>query len=132
MKPIYLCGPIQGRPDSECVDWRQRAVTLLAPLQVLDPIRRDYRNVPTTKAASDQIVAWDEEDIRESAALLVMFDKPSVGTAMEIRMAAKEVRIPVYTIDISGASRSPWLVHHTTKFFVSLEAACEFIKSTHG
>jgi hypothetical protein len=75
-----------------------------------------------------QIVSADEEDIRNSSALLAYFDRPSVGSAMEIRMASVELQIPVYTIDVSGAPRSPWLVCHTWKFFDSLEAACEFIK----
>lgn len=131
MKPVYLCGPILGRSDSECVDWRQRAKELLQPIPTLDPIRRDYRGREQELGLAARIVADDEENIRSAAALLVMFDTPSVGTSMEIRMASVEVGIPVYTVDISGKPRSPWLVHHTTCFFDTLEEACAALRELH-
>lgn len=129
---VYLCGPILGRSDAECVDWRLRAAELLAPIETLDPIRRDYRGKEHLHGLPEKIVADDLEDIRNSRALLVMFDQPSIGTSMEIRVAAAEVHIPVYTVDVSGKPRSPWLVHHTTQFFDTLEDACAALQELLG
>jgi len=130
MKPIvYLCGPILGRPDSECVEWRRSAATILEPeIETLDPIRRDYRGKEDKPGIERFIVQDDYEDIGISDALLVMFDKPSVGTAMEMRIAYAEVKIPTYVIDISMSQRSPWLTYHTTYFFSSLVDACKALK----
>ena len=130
MKPtVYLCGPILGRPDSECVEWRRTAATWLTPeIETLDPIRRDYRGRESNPGIERFIVQDDYEDISNSDALLVMFDKPSIGTSMEMRIAYSEMQIPTYVIDISMAQRSPWLTYHTTYFFSSLVDACEALK----
>lgn len=123
--PIYLCGPINARPDAECKDWREQAKKLLAPLPTLDPLRRDYRGME--ESSVEEIVAGDLEDIYRSTALLVMFDQPSVGTSMEIRIAW-QMGIPVHVVDISNRRRSPWLVYHATEFYDTLEDACKAIK----
>lgn len=128
MKPIYLCGPINGRSDTDCIDWREQAKVLLAPLPTLDPMARDYRGRELEAGIAREIVENDEADIRQCAALLVMFDKPSVGTAMEIRMAAKEMGLPVHLVDLSGKPLSPWLTYHATAVHASLEAACAAIR----
>ena len=124
---IYLCGPINGRTDDECKDWRQKAKTFLATIGTFDPMDRDYRGRETEEGIAHQIVESDISDIRKSDALLVMYDKPSVGTAMEIRMAKAELRIPVYVVDVSNKPLSPWLIFHTDKIFSSVEEACAFI-----
>lgn len=129
---VYLAGAINGRPDSECVTWRQTATKLLKPIEVLDPIaQRDCRGRELDAGMVEYIVHGDEQDIRNSGCLLVMFDKASVGTSMEMRIAYKEVMIPVYTVDISGVKRSPWLVFHTTRFFDNLKDACAYIVKEH-
>lgn len=129
---VYLAGAINGRPDNECVDWRLKAAELLKPVEVLDPLaQRDCRGRELDPGMVDYIVHGDEQDIRNSDALLVMFDSASVGTSMEMRIAYKEVMIPVYTVDISGRPRSPWLVFHTTRFFDNLKDACEYIVKEH-
>lgn len=132
MSAVYLCGPILGRTDEDCVHWRERAAQLLDPIPVRDPVKlRDYRGKEHQDEAPEVIVLGDLKDINESACLLVMFDKPSVGTAMEIRYAFAERKIPVYVIDTSNSQRSPWLVFHTTRFFPTLEKACNFINIIH-
>ena len=42
MKTIYLCGPINGCTNSECLDWRESVKTW--GFKTLDPMRRDYRD----------------------------------------------------------------------------------------
>src|SRR4030042_2434090 len=80
-KIIYLCGPINGCTDEECKDWREFAkLKLLYP--VLDPMRRDYRGIEVD--CSSEIVEGDKFDLDSSSHLLVNYEKPSVGTSMEI------------------------------------------------
>lgn len=139
MLPIYLCGPINGCTDSECIGWRKLATELLAPLPVFDPMRRDYRGIENVAANAAKIVDQDKEDIDASAALLVMYSKPSVGTAMEIMYARTErwpraagitgpVRLPVHVVNMSSAALSPWLAYHSSAIYKTLPVACEALR----
>lgn len=110
---LYLAGPINGRSDSDCKDWREM-VTLSWPGKVLDPMRRDYRGRELEPGIAAEIVAGDFEDIQNSDGLLVMFDKPSVGTAMEVFYAFWHLKKPVFVINASEKPLSPWLIHHCT------------------
>ena len=121
MRTIYLCGPINGRTDADCTNWRE-AVKALWP-DCLDPMRRDYRGRELEPGIDAQIVAGDEEDIQASALVLVFFDKPSVGTAMEVRMAKKELGKPVVVIDASGKPLSPWLTYHADRIVSTVDEA---------
>jgi hypothetical protein len=131
-KPVYLCGPINARSDAECRDWRETAKALLEPFPTLDPMRRDYRGMEETGDNVRSIVERDIADIATCRALLVMYDKPSVGTAMEIRLAKAEYGTPVHVVDISGAPRSPWLIYHATAFYDTLEEACAVLRGEAG
>lgn len=126
MKTVYLCGPINGRTDADCTNWRE-AFKALWP-DCLDPMRRDYRGRELEPGIDAEIVAGDEQDIQASALLLVFFDKPSVGTAMEIRMAKAELNKPVVVIDASGKPLSPWLTFHADRIVSSVEEAHTVIK----
>jgi nucleoside 2-deoxyribosyltransferase len=78
-----------------------------------------------------EIVENDKKDIDTATALLVYFDKPSVGTSMEI-LYAHQRGIPVYVVDQSSLrALSPWLVYHSTEIFLILSAAVEHINATH-
>lgn len=124
--PIYLCGPIQGRSDDECVVWRKEFQKKWAKLgyDVLDPMRRDYRNIEhlESRKIAAEIVAYDLEDINNSVGLVVYFDRPSVGTSMEIFYAAS-IRLPVVVINVSKQPLSPWLLHHSTDIVHDIDAA---------
>jgi hypothetical protein len=124
---IYLSGPIQGRPANESIAWRQLATKLLAPIPTLDPTRFDYQKHYGEPGIDKIIVESDLKDIGDSCALLVMFDRPSAGTMMEICLAKTIFYLPVFVVDISGQPRSPWLTYHATQFFGSLEEACAYI-----
>lgn len=139
MLPIYLCGPINGCTDAECTGWRKLATDLLLPLPVHDPMRRDYRGIENLCGNAAKIVEQDKEDIDASAALLVMYTKPSVGTAMEIMYAKTEkwpraagitgpIRLPVHVVNLSTAPLSPWLLHHSSAIYETLPAACEALR----
>jgi hypothetical protein len=118
---LYLCGPINGKTDAECKGWRDWTKTHWQG-SCLDPMRRDYRDVPLTPGLAEEIVNHDLQDINLSDALLVYFDGPSVGTSMEIFYAAHVRAKPVFLINPGmQKSLSPWLVHHTQEVFGSLD-----------
>jgi nucleoside 2-deoxyribosyltransferase len=112
VKTIYLCGPINGRTDADARDWRE-AVKAQWAGATLDPMRRDYRGRELEPGIAAEIVRGDIEDIQACDALLVFYDKPSVGTAMEVFYAKHVLGKPVVVVDASGKPLSPWLLHHS-------------------
>ena len=128
---VYLCGPINGRSDDDCKGWREYVKERLE--NTIDPMSRDYRGRELEPGIADEIVAGDEEDIRLCDVLLVYYDKPSVGTSMEIRMAKKELGKRVVLVDRSGKPLSPWLIHHCKEIYKTLDDAIEsLLKDTLG
>ncbi len=118
---LYLCGPINGRTDKDCKDWREFVKTHWEGT-CLDPMSRDARGKKMDPNLAEEIVDGDLLDIRQSDALLVYYDKPSVGTSMEIFYAATMAHKPVFLINASGNSElSPWLIHHTHVVFPVLD-----------
>jgi len=119
---VYLCGPINGCTDEECKDWRE-AVKVRLP-DTLDPMRRDYRG--REAECADEIVEGDKEDIDSCDVLLVNYDKPSVGTSMEVYHAWLR-DTPVVVVCRPEAVISPWLRYHSTKFVHSFDDAIAWI-----
>ncbi len=120
MTTVYLCGPINGCTDSEATDWRA-AVKLRAPFfKYLDPMRRDYRG--RELEALNEIVTLDKIDIANSDALLVNYDKPSVGTSMEVYIAFSTGKL-VVVVCRHDAVISPWLAYHSHRLMHSFDAA---------
>lgn len=110
-RTIYLCGPINGRTTEDATSWRE-TVKDRWDGQCLDPMRRDYRGRELEPGIAAEIVAGDIEDIQNSDAVLVFFDKPSVGTAMEVFYAKHVLKKLVVVIDASDKPLSPWMLHH--------------------
>lgn len=129
---FYLAGPINGRTDSACRDWRERARhgLALAGHSVFDPMSRDYRGRELEPGIATQIVEQDKRDIRDCDVVLVYFDAPSVGTAMEV-LYAFTYSIPVAVVDAAGGRPlSPWLIYHAGKIFASLDEAIRHFSSS--
>lgn len=118
MKP-YLCGPINGCTDAEANNWRD-TVTVAFP-ESINPMKRDYRGKELTNYR--EIVDLDKRDIRASDVLLVNYDKPSVGTSMEI-FYAWTLGIPIVIWAPPTARLSPWLIYHSTAITHSLAESC--------
>lgn len=112
MRTIYLCGPINGRTTEDATNWRD-IVKARWDGRCLDPMARDYRGRELEPGIAAEIVAGDIEDINASDAILVFFDKPSVGTAMEVFYAKHVLNKPVVVIDAQDKPLSPWLLHHS-------------------
>ncbi|HEY7417692.1 MAG TPA: hypothetical protein VH593_21095 [Ktedonobacteraceae bacterium] len=114
---VYLGGAINGRPDSECVDWRRYAASQLTA-EAIDPMVRDYRGREDDCVA--EIVELDKADIDSVDALLVYYDRPSVGTSMEILYAWERDK-RIILVNECGGSLSPWLKYHSHVVVDSLD-----------
>jgi nucleoside 2-deoxyribosyltransferase len=105
---IYLAGPINGCTDSEATSWRYAVKQLHS--DVLDPMVRDYRGRESDNIK--EIVEGDKADIDSCDGMIVWFERPSVGTSMEV-LYAYDRGIPVVVINRSFAAISPWLLYHS-------------------
>ncbi len=120
---VYLGGPIFGRTDVECKDWRTEARRLLAGHEVIDPMDRDYRGKEDENV--EDIVNGDKLAIWGCDVLLMNCTTPSVGTSMEVFfgwLLGKRVLV----VERSGHP-SPWLRHHSHAVFGTVQAAVESI-----
>lgn len=125
MIKVYLCGPINGCTDSEANDWRMDAQSYLAGVaECINPMRRDYRGKEDESA--QVIVRGDLDDIAECNLVLAVANKPSWGTAMEIRHAYQMARPVIIVCDADRIS--PWLRYHSTAIVKTVREATEFIK----
>lgn len=122
---IYLAGPINGCSDTEAKGWREEAKTLLCH-ETYDPMVRDYRGRELEQGIAKEIVENDKLDINECDVVLVMYEKPSVGTSMEI-FYAHQLGKHVALVDRSDRPLSPWLIYHATSIHCSLSAASEYL-----
>ncbi len=111
VRAIYLAGPINGCTDEQAKGWRETAAVLFVMdgWAILDPMARDYRG--KENEAVNEIVEGDKADIDACDGVLVWFERPSVGTSMEV-LYAWERGIPVVVVNRSGKPASPWLTYH--------------------
>jgi nucleoside 2-deoxyribosyltransferase len=124
MTTVYLCGPIFGCTDHECKDWREAVKDRLP--YTLDPMRRDYRGKEDESV--NEIVELDKRDVEAADIVLVNYDKPSVGTSMEVLWAwLKET--PVIVVCKPETVVSPWMRYHSTKIVHSFDEAINWIES---
>lgn len=125
----YLCGPINGCTDDEATSWREQATKLLGGKHfVYDPMVRDYRGRELEPGIAKEIVENDKKDILDCQTVLVMYEKPSVGTSMEV-LFAWENGVPVIVVDRSDRPLSPWLIYHSALTFKTLKEACDYINA---
>lgn len=129
MKKIYLCGPINGRTDADCRDWREQVKALWSHGETLDPMRRDYRGRELEPGIAAEIIAGDLEDLHNCDALLAFVDKPSFGTAMEVFYVKHNLKKPVVVIDATGRPLSPWLVYHSDAIVSNVAEAITRLES---
>lgn len=125
-KKLYLAGPINGRSDADAKDWRALATSLWRG-DVFDPMVRDYRGREGEPGIAEEIVRGDLRAIAASDAMIVYFDKPSVGTAMEVFFAHTTLQLPVAIVNVSERPLSPWLQMHARAAFTDLSAAIDYL-----
>jgi nucleoside 2-deoxyribosyltransferase len=123
---VYLAGPISGCTYDEARGWRDHVTKLLRQrdpkIKVFDPMVRDYRGHEQEPEVIDLIVEQDKKDIDQSDVLMVCFDKPSVGTSMEV-LYAWEQDVRILVINRSGKPLSPWLSYHSDTVVETFEQA---------
>ncbi|WP_376710344.1 nucleoside 2-deoxyribosyltransferase [Pseudochrobactrum lubricantis] len=125
LNTIYLCGPINGCTDEECKDWRELVKTIWDG-PTLDPMRRDYRG--REHESINQIVEFDKIDVINSDVILVNYDKPSVGTSMEILYAWERGKLVVVVSKHGKQGLSPWLLYHSHEVCTSFEQAVNYVR----
>jgi len=111
---LYLAGAINGCTDSQCKDWREYVKSIVGEENTLDPMRRDYRG--REMECVDEIVEGDKVDIDNATHMIVSYDKPSVGTSMEI-LYAWERKTPVLVVTNKETKLSPWMIYHSDVFY---------------
>ncbi len=126
-KTIYLSGPIMDEHTGHAREWRESAKGLLGKnFDTLDPMRRKF--VDRQVDSANEIVEFDLQDVRDADIILVNYNKPSIGTSMEVFYAAHDLgKFVVAFSPFTFVDCSPWMVKYCTKILPSLEAGCEYI-----
>lgn len=120
---VYLCGPINGCTDSEASDWRNLVAERYSG-PTIDPMVRDYRG--REAEAYREIVELDKIDVANADIILVNYDKPSVGTSMEV-LFAWQLGKRIVVVCRPDAVISPWLRYHSTHLLNSFDDAIDLI-----
>ena len=87
---------------------------------LIDPMRRNFKDREVDSA--NEIVEFDLQDVRSADLLLVNYAKPSIGTAMEVFYAARDLgKFVIAFSPYSYKDSSPWMVRFSTKILPTLE-----------
>jgi hypothetical protein len=121
----YLCGPINGCTDEEAKNWREMIKAEVGAESCIDPMRRDYRG--REDECVDELVELDKIDVLEADIILVNYDKPSVGTSMEVLYAWMHHK-NIIVVCKEGTVISPWLRYHSTYIVHSFTDALSIIE----
>jgi nucleoside 2-deoxyribosyltransferase len=90
-------------------------------------MRRDCRGKEAEYVC--EIVILDKLDIREADAVVVYYDKPSVGSSMEM-FYADSLGKPIVLINASrNDDLSPWLSYHATVIVDCVEEAYQALRN---
>ncbi len=128
-KTIYLSGPIMDEHEGIAREWREAAKIMLKDnFRMLDPMRRKF--VDRQVDSANEIVEFDLQDVREADIILVNYNKPSIGTSMEVFYAAHNLGKFVVTFSpFEYKDCSPWMARFSTKILTSLEDAALYINT---
>lgn len=126
-KKVYLSGPIMDEHEGHARAWRETAKKQLARhFALLDPMRRNFKDREVDSA--NEIVEFDLQDVRDADILLVNYNKPSIGTSMEVFFASQNLgKFVVAFSPFAFKDCSPWMVRYCTKILPTLEAATRYI-----
>ena len=129
---IYLSGPIMDAHEGTAREWRTAAKQLLGGhFRILDPMRRKF--VDRQVDSANEIVEFDLQDVLDADIVLVNYDKPSIGTSMEVFYAAfDQGKFVISFSPFSFENCSPWMVRFSTKILPTLEEACRYIENNFG
>ncbi len=127
-KKIYLCGPIMDEAEGVAREWRGLATAALKDdFVLLDPMRRNFKDREVDSA--NEIVEFDLQDVRDADIILANYNRPSIGTAMEVFYASHELRKFVVAFSpFPFQECNPWMVRFCTKILPSLETSIGYIR----
>ena len=127
IKTIYLSGPIMDESAGYAREWRETAKKLLGnQFRLLDPMRRKF--VDRQVDSANEIVEFDLQDVRDADLILVNYNKPSIGTSMEVFYAAHNLgKFIVAFSPFEFKDCSPWMARFCTKILPDLEQAASYI-----
>lgn len=126
-KTIYLSGPIMDEHEGTAREWRESAKKMLGDkFYLLDPMRRKF--VDRQVDSANEIVEFDLQDVRDADLLLVNYNRPSIGTSMEVFYAAHDQgKFVVAFSPLEFKDCSPWMAKYCTKILPDLESAVQYI-----
>ena len=126
-KTIYLSGPIMDEHEGTAREWRESAKKMLGDkFYLLDPMRRKF--VDRQVDSANEIVEFDLQDVRDADLLLVNYNRPSIGTSMEVFYAAHDQgKFVVAFSPLEFKDCSPWMAKFCTKILPDLETAVQYI-----
>ena len=129
MKTLYLSGPIMDESAGYAREWRETAKQLLGgKFRMLDPMRRKF--VDRQVDSANEIVEFDLHDVRDADLILVNYNKPSIGTSMEVFYAAHNLgKVIVAFSPFEYKDCSPWMARFCTKILPDLEQAANYINT---
>ena len=132
MKKIYLSGPIMDEHAGDAREWRNSAKAMLGDnFKMLDPMRRKFVDCQVDSA--NEIVEFDLQDVRDADIILVNYNKPSIGTSMEIFYASYNLgKFVVAFSPFEYRDCSPWMARFCTKILPTLEDAVAYINANFG
>jgi nucleoside 2-deoxyribosyltransferase len=127
MKTIYLSGPIMDEHEGAAREWREVAKSILKQdFLLLDPMRRNFRDREIDSA--NEIVEFDLQDVRDADIILVNYNRPSIGTSMEVFYASHNLgKFVVAFSPFSYKDSSPWMIKYCTKIVPGLQQACTYL-----
>ena len=107
--------------------WRESAKLMMAGrFRLLDPMRRKF--VDRQVDSANEIVEFDLQDVRDADIILVNYNKPSIGTSMEVFYAAHDLgKFVVAFSPFEYKDCSPWMARYCTKILPTLEDAVKYI-----
>lgn len=131
-KVIYLSGPIMDEHEGYAREWRDVAKVLLGEkFRLLDPMRRKF--VDRQVDSANEIVEFDLQDVRDADIILVNYNKPSIGTSMEVFYASHNLGKFIVTFSpFEYKDCSPWMARFSTKILKDLEVAAQYINTHFG
>lgn len=110
-------------------DWREWVKAHLSgEYFLLDPMRRKF--VDRQVDSANEIVEFDLRDVRDADLILVNYNRPSIGTSMEVFYAAHDLgKFVVAFSPLPFAECSPWMARFCTKILPDLETAVDYIRT---
>lgn len=130
---VYLGGPMRASAGDRDLAWRDSASVFLAYFGIV-PVNpaRGLRDIAAEEAERTpaEIVTRDLRDLRSSDLLLINWtdgDYASVGTSVEMYVAAVEEEMPVLVVWPFAGPAPVFVQHYATRIYRTLAEALDEI-----